>query len=949
MDNNNPNFEALSSQMLDAIGEAVIATDLEGNIQYWNRAAENLYMWSSEEAIGKNILEITPSNATREQAKEIMVTLSQGNSWTGEFEVQRKDGTNFLAHVSDAPIHDEKGEFVGIIGVSRDISDRKQIEDKLRQNQERLQLVMEATNNGIYDWHIPTNQVSFNRAYFQMLGYEFDELPHTFDTYLSLIHPEDAKRSEEMLEAYLNGQSDDNAIEMRYKTKSGEWKWLLSRGKVVDRDDDGNPIRFVGTNVDIDELIKSRLELSKVQNAAQVGGWEWNTKSNQIIWADEVIHNILGTDSNTTLNPEIVEGLVHPEDIERVWQSDLDAIKNKTPVEIEYRIVRPDAEVRWVLAKGVFDFNSDGEPENYIGSIQDISERKLVEIFLQESETRFRNLFEQAGDGIVIHDIKGNIVDVNQTICELFEYSKDEFCKLNLADTHPPDSPAAESGIQAFEHLMQNGQVKFETEFLTKSGKIIDGDVTASEVVIEGETLYLAVFRNITARKHAEQALQQNKALLDMTGKMARIGGWELDAETLETRWTEEIYRIHEVPFDYQTDLEEAVNFYHPDDREKISQAVQRALGHGDPYDMEVRFFTANRKPLWVRTSCQPMVENGKTIKLFGLFQDITERKNAEEELKKINSFNQTMLKTSPDVIYVYDLEDRTNVYTNDKIADMAGYSPKEIKDFGEQLIPTLMHPDDLEIYINETIPRYENTKDGEIIENTYRMKHKNGSWLWLNFRETIFERNHDGKPKQILGMMADVTERKKAEEELKESEKRLSEAQELAHIGSWEYTIDPDTVVWSKELFNIFELPSDLSAPKYSEQPPFYTEESFAKLDKVVEECVQHGIPYEIELDIITSSGSIKQIISIGTAKKDSNNKIIGCYGTAQDVTERKQAEDALRKRTAQIERMNEMYVGREGRMIDLKREVNALLEELGQPSRYDTPGQVDELRGGR
>ena len=90
-----------------------------------------------------------------------------------------------------------------------------------------------------------------------------------------------------------------------------------------------------------------------------------------------------------------------------------------------------------------------------------------------------------------------------------------------------------------------------------------------------------------------------------------------------------------------------------------------------------------------------------------------------------------------------------------------------------------------------------------------------------------------------------------------------MIEAQELSHIGSWEYIIDTDTVTWSKELFNIFELSPDLPAPKYSLQQSFYTEESFAILDKAVQDCVQREIPYEIELDIILPNGSKKQIIS--------------------------------------------------------------------------------------
>lgn len=142
----------------------------------------------------------------------------------------------------------------------------------------------------------------------------------------------------------------------------------------------------------------------------------------------------------------------------------------------------------------------------------------------------------------------------------------------------------------------------------------------------------------IVQRKKIEEELHKNKSLLDATGQMARVGGWELDAETLEVTWTEETYRIHEVPLDCKPPLGETINFYHPDDQIRLTQVLQRALEHGDPYDIEVRLITAKGNHLWTRSICQPEIVNGKTVKLRGAFQDITEQKRAEEEREKLVS-----------------------------------------------------------------------------------------------------------------------------------------------------------------------------------------------------------------------------------------------------------------------------------------------------------------------
>ena len=113
----------------------------ENQIIYWNRYAETLYGWSAEDAVGRDIVEITPSDATREQANELMTRLRAGESWRGEFAVQHKDGTTFPVLVTDTPIVDEKGAQIGIIGVSMDISERKRAEQALHRYHQRIEIL----------------------------------------------------------------------------------------------------------------------------------------------------------------------------------------------------------------------------------------------------------------------------------------------------------------------------------------------------------------------------------------------------------------------------------------------------------------------------------------------------------------------------------------------------------------------------------------------------------------------------------------------------------------------------------------------------------------------------------------------------------------------------------------------------------------------------------------
>lgn len=112
--------------LLDAVGDAVMATRPDGTITYWNRAAERLYGWRAHEVLGRNVVDVTPTLASREAADALMARLRRGESWSGEFQVRRRDGSSFTAHVTNAPVLGERGELLAIVGVSRALHERPQ-------------------------------------------------------------------------------------------------------------------------------------------------------------------------------------------------------------------------------------------------------------------------------------------------------------------------------------------------------------------------------------------------------------------------------------------------------------------------------------------------------------------------------------------------------------------------------------------------------------------------------------------------------------------------------------------------------------------------------------------------------------------------------------------------------------------------------------------------------
>ncbi len=165
-------------------------------------------------------------------------------------------------------------------------------------------------------------------------------------------------------------------------------------------------------------------------------------------------------------------------------------------------------------------------------------------------------------------------------------------------------------------------------------------------VEIDGCRHVVVALQDVTERRLLEMKLQKNLDLLNSISGAAMMGGWELDVDSMEGTWSDEMYRIYELPFGQKPHINDAIRtFYHPDDRPLIAEAIRRAIELREPYDLELRFITARNRSIWVRALGKPIVENGKTKRLVGVFQDITDRKVAEDQRDQLEEQLQQAMK----------------------------------------------------------------------------------------------------------------------------------------------------------------------------------------------------------------------------------------------------------------------------------------------------------------
>ena len=244
--------------LFNSIDDCVFVLDAAGVIVEVNSAVLKTLGYAREELVGRDILLVHPPDR-RDEARDVIASMLRKDASTCRIPLCEKDGT--LVPVETVVAHGSWNGVPAIFGISRNLSDRMNLQRKLDQTNERYALALQGGNLGAWDWNIPTGDVVFDERWTAMLGYELDEIEPTLASWERLLHPDDRPQVEEALRDHLSGRTPIYQTVQRLRTKSGEWRWILDTGKVVEWDDAGAPLRAAGTHLDITERIESSLSL----------------------------------------------------------------------------------------------------------------------------------------------------------------------------------------------------------------------------------------------------------------------------------------------------------------------------------------------------------------------------------------------------------------------------------------------------------------------------------------------------------------------------------------------------------------------------------------------------------------------------------------------------------------------------------------------------------------
>lgn len=882
------------NQMLATLVEQspspIIVTDTNGNIEYTNPQFTKSTGYSAQEVRGQKTSILKSGEMDYRFYKNLWETITKGKTWKGEFINKRKNGEIYSEHTIISPIKNEKGETVNYFAFKDDVYEKEILEEKLKATQERWKFAIEGSNLGLWDWNLLTNEVYFSPMWKKMLGFADNEIKGSLTEWEKRIHPEDKKQVYEKINFYMTNQTEIYENIHRVQCKNGNYKWILDRGKIVERDEKGKPIRMIGTHTDISEQkrIQTELEVSELKYKNLVNHspsiiYKYSVKEGALFWSPST-EQVLGyTPEDLYTKPFIWTDSIHKDDKKRVNKAIEEYIKGKN-LNIEYRIQAKNGKWVWLNDIGIHRYQT--ETETVIeGQAIDITDRKNAELALQKSESQLKNILNSFNDSVYIISDNYEITYANQHLinrigkdrigekCYKALYNQKEkclWCKFeNIKKNHPvitydvyiPETKEYKNSINIL--LDDNSKLTFHFDITDR--------ITAQKALEESEARFSSFF-------HKDKSI---KLLIDpQTGNIE-----DANQSALEFYGYDQ-YEIQKMKISEINTLSEA----------EIKQEMKLAKSQNKSYfNFKHRIASGEIRDVEVYSTTVEIEHSGKTV-LFSIIHDITDKLKTEIALKKSEAKYRMLAENASDIIWVLDPETLKFKYISPvaekiyghKIEEIYNLEPKDIYTKKSLRIIEKGVKLRLELY-KKGIKKYAERKD--LLES----RHKNGEIIYVEANTKIVENNGDY---ELFGISRDITEKIKAEQAIKESEAKFRNLFENSH--------DALFVLDGNNKFSDCN-PRAIKMTGYSKQeiigqtPMLFSPEYQAKNVRSEDLIIEYGIQsmkqetVNFEWNALKKDGT-ELIVEISFFNYKGKSKIF-TYASVKDITDRKRAEQALQQ----------------------------------------------------
>jgi PAS domain S-box-containing protein len=633
----------------------IFRSDRQSNYTYVNERWCEIAGIKSEEALGNGWTSaLHPDD--RDLVLEIwQIAITRNLPFSLEFRLRKANNRVVWVFGQALPEVSADGRTVGYIGSVTDISDRKATEIALRASEARFRQMAETIQDVFWILDSQKQQIVYvSPAYERIWGRSRQGIYEDYQMWLATVHPEDREKIAHAASQCFAQQSVE--VEYRILMPDGKIRWVRDRGFLLASDKPQGGCIF-GMTQDITErkLAEQAMQASEEQrrlalDLSHTGSWDWDLATDRVTWNDNhfLLLGLKPQESEVTYHTW--RDRVHPEDLERAEQCIEQALNQRTEYESEYRVVHPDGKIRWILAKGRSLYDEKGKPIRMLGVILDITDSKLAEQALRQSEERFRRSLFDAPMPVIVHAENGEVMLVNKIWTQITGYQKEEIPTIE-AWTQKAYGAAKENVKSDIVRLYNLDSSVREGEYTikTRSGESRIWDFSSAPLgkLPDGRRLVISTALDVTERKRAEDAMRASEEQYRMTFDLAAVGVCHV---SLDGRWLRVNPELCEIT---GYSLEELMQMTYqqityPEDLETDLAYVRQLLAGEIPnFSMEKRYLRKDGSLVWVNisVSLSQQATDPENKYMIGVVEDISDRKEVElqlqqqaRELRQLNS-----------------------------------------------------------------------------------------------------------------------------------------------------------------------------------------------------------------------------------------------------------------------------------------------------------------------
>jgi PAS domain S-box-containing protein len=887
--------ESLYRSILNASPDVITITDLEGKVLFASPKALEMFGYDHIETFkGRSILEYVIPECHEKAIYGISQMLLGNLMGAEEYIALRQDGSTFDVEINGEFVRDEHGIPQKMIFITRDISDRKMAEEKLRHSEEQFRHLVESIKDVIYEIGANGTVNYVSPSVNQIIGYEQDEvIGHSF---LEFVHPDDKAA---LMNAFKNLESRKYPyFEYRYIAKNGNIHWVRSSTTAIIKD--GKMIGGNGSMTDITEWKKANDALAESEEKYRLMFFDnpqpmviYDIETLAFLEVNEAAIKQYGYSRAEFLQFSIKD-LHSPEDIASVIE-DVELSKNNQNSLTEWKHFGKN-KTQFFVELTSHSVIFKGRKARHV-LINDITARKHAEDAVQESSQKLEAIISASPDGIGMISFDGKLKLVSAKLALMYGYSveeKDAFIGKSVIDFIDPSyHKIMKENIQKLlsgsvnHHITEYLAIrKDNSRFYSESNSTVLFDPNGKPTDI------LYTQRDITDRKEAENELIQREGLLNSIIETARDSIFIKDASLTYIKVNKAMASLFGRPKEEIVGKSDAELFgaASGDHIEEIDRQV--LLGQtveefpSKPVNGEIKHFHTIKVPL--------KDVNGQTYGLCGIARDITESKQAEKALQSSEERFRAISEYSSSSICILNTAGKV-IWVNDAMLKMMGYTSEQV--YSTESFTAFLAPECAEFVITNFM-KFVNHGDYE--------HHYQFSIIRADGEKRLCEKfmshyeDQSGKLNLIISMM-DITERHYAEQSLRtnrqeliNSNNQLEMAQRIGHSGSWLYDIETQKIWGSGEAKRLFGFEKD---------EEFFTLENIEacipdreRIHQALIDLIVNGTPYDVEYVLQPADGSNpRAILSKARIEKDETGKVISIIGVVQDITDRVSAEQNL------------------------------------------------------